>query len=194
MLMMSIDLRGCNMIVSGYEIRKIRGTREFALVLHILGLEGSFTTLRLVSEDPAELARYVSARADKFGEDFPGGDLRKCVTTMRGTSSEGPVTGHSVAIDEWNGLRGLSWVDVRGTAGGRINVPVVCFSVPFHEIECRDGEDLLTVYREYTRLTMTALRKDFTLRSILKIRETENGYELASEPTVDTASSQELRA
>jgi hypothetical protein len=193
---MSIDLRGYTMIVSGYEIRKIRGTREFALVLHVLKMEGSFTTLRLVSEDPAELVRYVNDRSDKFGDDFHGGDLRKCVTNMRGVDSQGLVAGHSVAIDEWNGVRGFVWVDVRGTKGGNINVPVIGCHVKYHEMEFRPGEDTLAVYREYTKLTMALIVKLFPLRSVLTMRDGDDGYEpeLPGEPSVDTDGSGELQA
>lgn len=182
------------MIVSGYEIRKIRGTREFALVLHVLKLGGSFTTLRLVSEDPAELVRYVNDRADKFGDDYYGGDLRKTVLNMRGAELSGLVAGHSVSIDEWNGVRGFVWADVRGTKGGNINVPVVAYRVKYHEMEFRPGEDTLEVYREYTKLTMALLMENFPLRSVLTMRDGDDGYELPGEPSVDTDGSGELQA
>lgn len=180
-------------MIAGYEIRKVRGTREFALVLHVLKLGGSFTCLRLVSEDPAELVRYVNDRSEKFGDDYYGGDLRKTVLNMRGAELSGLVAGHSVSIDEWNGVRGFVWVDVHDTKNNNINVPVVAYHVKYHKMEFRPGEDTLEAYREYIKLTMALLRENFPLRSALSMRDGDDGYE-PSEPSVDTDGSGELQA
>lgn len=182
------------MLVSGYEIRRIRGTREFALILHTLDEYGSYTTLRLVDEDPAELLRYVRERSHRFGEEFEG-ETRKCNFNVRGKGQEGFIVGHSVAIDDWNGVLGYSWVDLQALRGSdRINVPVACFRTPVHEIEIRPGEQRWVAYAEYVRLTIAALREQFPLRTVLKLTETADGYELSPEPAVDTKGSKELRA
>jgi len=189
-------------VVSGYEIRQIRGEElGYALVLHIIETEtlSSATTLRMVGGDPAELFAYVKARTEKFGEIIePNGKPRKLVLGLKGMSADdfGRVSGHSVTIDEWYGLRGWTWVDVRAQ-GGRVNVPVLTHEAAYADLERRDGESQDEMVRQYLKVSMETLRAEYPIRSGHSIRVVDGIYrivETAAKSGVGSSRSEELRA
>jgi hypothetical protein len=157
-------------IVSGYEIRQIRGEASFALVLHLLDLVAltSATSIRMVSEDISEILRFLKSREKRFGEEINVKSARPLKLTLRGKERVGKVAGHSVTIDEWFGLRAWTWLDMEGE-GGQINVPVLVAEVGLHELKPEEGESLQKMFREYVAGTLTELRTTHPLRSVWQV-------------------------
>jgi len=188
-------------VVSGYEIRQIRGEEAgYALVLHMIDTDTlvSATTLRMVGDDPAELFAYVKARTQKFGEKIETtGKPRRLVLGLKGVNAEdyGKVSGHSVTIDEWHGLRGWSWIDVRAQ-GGRVNVPVLTHETAFGDLERRDGESQEEMVQQYLKVSMETLRSEYPIRSGHSIRVVDGIYRIVetAKSRVDPTRSEELRA
>ena len=187
-------------IVSGYEIRQIRGEASFALVLHLLDLKAltSATSIRMVSEDVSEILRFLKSREDRFGEEINVKSARPLKLTLRGKERVGKVAGHSVTIDEWFGLRAWTWLDMEGE-GGQINVPVLVAEVGLHELKPEEGESLQKMFREYVAGTLAELRTTHPLRSVWQVTLDAHGrYIFDSAPAAQSAvgadGSKELRA
>jgi hypothetical protein len=187
-------------IVSGYEIRQIRGEASFALVLHLLDLKAltSATTIRMVSEDISEILRFLKSREKRFGEEINVRSARPLKLTLRGKERVGKVAGHSVTIDEWFGLRAWTWLDMEGE-GGQINVPVLVAEVGLHELKPEEGESLQKMFREYVAGTLAELRTTHPLRSVWQVTLDAHGrYIFDSAPAAQSAvganGGKELRA
>lgn len=193
-----------NTVVAGYEVRQIRGEQSLALVLHVMNVEDftSWTTIRLVSEEPREIAAFLEARASKFGQSLRIGEsARPLKLGIKGKETVGKVAGHSVTFDSWFGLRAWVWVDMAGE-GGQVNVPALVTEVAAGEIRkeaektgCTVGE----VLKEYIAGTVPELQAQYRLRDVYPVMLDGHGrYHLAAyaapEPAVDPARSEELRA
>lgn len=193
-----------NTVVAGYEVRQIRGEQSLALVLHVMNVEDftSWTTIRLVTEEPREIAAFIAARADKFGQSLRISEsARPLKLNIKGKETVGKVAGHSVTYDTWFGLRVWVWVDMSGD-GGQVNVPALVTEVAAGEIRkeaeksgCTVGE----VLKEYIAGTVPELQAQYKLRDVYPVMLDGHGrYHLANftapEPAVDSAGSEELRA
>lgn len=193
-----------NTVVAGYEVRQIRGEQSLALVLHVMNVEDftSWTTIRLVTEEPREIAAFIAARADKFGQSLRISEsARPLKLNIKGKETVGKVAGHSVTYDTWFGLRAWVWVDMSGD-GGQVNVPALVTEVAAGEIRkeaeksgCTVGE----VLKEYIAGTVPELQAQYKLRDVYPVMLDGHGrYHLANftapEPAVDSAGSEELRA
>ena len=193
-----------NTVVAGYEVRQIRGEQSLALVLHVMNVEdfGSWTTIRLVTEEPREIAAFLAARADKFGQSLRISEsARPLKLNIKGKETVGKVAGHSVTYDTWFGLRAWVWIDMAGD-GGQVNVPALVTEVAAGEIRkeaeksgCTVGE----VLKEYIAGTVPELQAQYKLRDVYPVMLDGHGrYHLANfaapEPAVGSAGSEELRA
>lgn len=193
-----------NTVVAGYEVRQIRGEQSLALVLHVMNVEDftSWTTIRLVTEEPREIAAFIAARADKFGQSLRISEsARPLKLNIKGKETVGKVAGHSVTYDAWFGLRVWVWVDMAGD-GGQVNVPALVTEVAAGEIRkeaeksgCTVGE----VLKEYIAGTVPELQAQYKLRDVYPVMLDGHGrYHLANftapEPAVGSAGSEELPA
>jgi hypothetical protein len=182
-------------IVCGYDVRQIRGSQELALIIHLLdSVEMKVTTaIRIVSEDPSEIARYLERHKARFGERVSLIGNRDIKLNIRGCESTGRIAGHSVTVDRWFGLRAWAWLDMASDQGN-VNVPVLTHTLPFEEMERAEGEAEEAMLSAYIAETMNNLQEIHPLRSVWQVKMSANGRyyftaEPATEPQMDTARS-----
>jgi hypothetical protein len=194
-----------NTVVAGYEVRQIRGEQSLALVLHVMNMENftSWTTIRLVTEEPREIAAFLAARADKFGQPLRVNEnARPLKLGIKGKDLVGKVAGHSVTYDAWFGFRAWVWIDMAGE-GGQVNVPALVAEVAAGDVRKEaeaSGLSIPEMVREYIAGTVPETQAQYKLRDVYPVILDGHGryhlatYTATSKPAVDSAGSEELRA
>jgi hypothetical protein len=190
-----------SMIVCGYDVRQIRGSQELALILHSLDCEEMkvYTSIRLVTEDPSEVQKYLNDRRYRYGEKISNGGTRPVKLNIRGSETTGRVAGHSITVDRWFGLRAWVWIDMMSDQGP-VNVPVLQSTQALDTMQRELEESEADMLSAYISGTMVNLQDQYRLRSVWQVKLRGDGrYVFTTDrvpdvPELDTAGGEELPA
>jgi hypothetical protein len=182
-----------SVMVLGAEVRAIRGSEAYSLLLLVDGGEGIGISTRIhsVNEDRDALQAYLSERSKKFGEVMltPSHSLKRLQRRRfkPEDACNGVVRGWHMNFSPKFGVQAFVAMEI-ATQWGPSNVPVLVDELEMSALDIFEGETEEERRRACTRETIETLAEVYPLRSVYPLRVGYHGqHVLDLPPTADSA-------
>lgn len=180
----------CSVLVTGGEVRAIRGSSSYSLLLLVQHAEGVYTRIHSVSEDRAELEAYLHERRDKFGQEMatPLGSLKplRWSRTTIGSTTTGVVRGWMVDFSAKFGIQAFVSMEI-DTQWGPSNVPVLVDELPLSYLDTFEGENAEERVRNCVRVAIEDMSEVYPLKGVWPVKVGYHGKYVVSLPIADVA-------
>jgi hypothetical protein len=180
-----------SVMVLGAEVRAIRGSEAYSLLLLVKPGEGIVSTrIHSVNENQDALERYLSERSKKFGEVMmtPSHSLKRLQRRRfkAGETCNGIARGWHLNFSPKFGVQAFVSMEIE-TQWGPSNVPVLVDEL-VSALDLFEGETEEERRRACTRETIETLAEVYPLRSVYPLRVGYHGqHVLDLPPTADSA-------